>query len=92
LLPLGLESARRSKHYGDNVDGGLYAAVSDVYQYVKGPAAHAQSGETDFEGYGWSIKYFGEEKIHFTAGSGYGSKSVIIRALESGDFIKGEKL
>ncbi|MDN3689355.1 hypothetical protein [Cyclobacterium jeungdonense] len=43
--------------------------------------------ETDAEGYGWSIKYFGEDQIYFAAGSGYGTKSVIIRMPDSGDFI-----
>jgi len=98
----GLEYAQRSKHYGDNAGGGLYSTVSDLYKYVTGLEqnkilpreytdllfqSHVQSGKTDFEGYAWSIKYFGNEKIHFAAGSGYGTKSVIIRSPESGDFI-----
>jgi CubicO group peptidase (beta-lactamase class C family) len=98
----GLEFAQRSKHYGDNAGGGLYSTVSDLYTYVTGLEqnkvlpreytdllfrSHVQSGKTDFEGYAWSIKYFGNEKIHFAAGSGYGTKSVIIRSPETGDFI-----
>lgn len=98
----GLEFAQRSKHYGDNAGGGLYSTVEDLYTYVRGLEqhkilsktytdllfqAHVQSGETDFEGYTWSIKYFGDEKIHFAAGSGYGTKSVIIRSPDTGGFI-----
>lgn len=98
----GLETAQRSKHYGDNAGGGLYSTAGDLYKYVLAletnqllPEAytallfqpHAQSGETDFEGYAWSIKKFGDEKIHFAAGSGYGTKSVIIRMPDTGSFI-----
>lgn len=98
----GLEFAQRSKHYGDNAGGGLYSNPSDLFQFIKGLEdyrilsknyvdmmfqAHVQSGENDFEGYAWSIKYFGDEKLLFAAGSGYGTKSVIIRMPESGDFV-----
>lgn len=98
----GLEFAQRSKHYGDNAGGGLYSNPSDLFKFVQGLEdyrilskkyvdmmfkAHVQSGENDFEGYTWSIKYFGDKKIYFAAGSGYGSKSVIIRMAESGGFI-----
>jgi len=98
----GLEFAQRSKHYGDNAGGGLYSNPSDLFQFVKGLEdhiilskkyvdmmfqSHVQSGKNAFEGYAWSIKYFGDEKLHFAAGSGYGTKSVIISMPESGDFI-----
>jgi CubicO group peptidase (beta-lactamase class C family) len=98
----GLETAQRSKHFGDNAGGGLYSTPSDLYKFVTGLeenkllssnyvemmfTPHVQSGETDFEGYAWSIKYFGDEKLYFAAGSGYGTKSVLIRMPESGDFI-----
>lgn len=98
----GLEFAQRSKHFGDNAGGGLYSNPSDLFQFIKGLEdhtilskkyvdrmfqSHVQSGENEFEGYAWSIKYFGDEKLHFAAGSGYGTKSVIIRMPESGDFI-----
>jgi CubicO group peptidase (beta-lactamase class C family) len=98
----GLETAQRSKHFGDNAGGGLYSTAGDLYKYVLGLEAqkllpetytallfqpHVQSGETDFEGYAWSIKKFGGEKIHFAAGSGYGTKSVIIRMPDSGNYI-----
>ncbi|TPE45325.1 serine hydrolase domain-containing protein [Pontibacter mangrovi] len=98
----GLEFTQRSKHYGDNAGGGLYSSPSDLFQFVKGLEDHiilskkyvdmmfqsyVQSGENEFEGYAWSIKYFGNEKLHFAAGSGYGTKSVIVRMPESGDFI-----
>ena len=98
----GLEFAQRSKHYGDNAGGGLYSNPSDLYKFIKGIEdyrvltkkyaelmfqSHIKSGETDAEGYAWSIKYFGNEKIYFAAGSGYGTKSVIIRMPDSGNFI-----
>lgn len=98
----GLEEAQRSKHLGDNAGGGLYSNPRDLYQYVLGLEQHlvlseastellfkehVQSGDTDREAYAWSIKYFGEEKIYFSAGSGYGTKSVIIRMPGSGDYI-----
>ncbi len=98
----GLEFAQRSKHYGANAGGGLYSTVSDLYEFTIALEdheilneeftdlmfyPHVQSGESDFEGYAWSIKNFGNEKIHFAAGSGYGTKSVIIRIPETGDFI-----
>lgn len=34
-----------------------------------------------------SSNNFGDEKLHFAAGSGYGTKSVIIRSPETGGFI-----
>ena len=98
----GLEFAQRSKHYGDNAGGGLYSTPKDLYNYVTGLMnhevlsqtytkllfqEHIQSGETDWEAYAWSIKYFGDEKIYFAAGSGYGTKSVIIHMPASNDFI-----
>ncbi len=98
----GLEFAQRSKHYGDNAGGGLYSTPSDLFEFIKGLEdhtilskdyvdlmfqSHIQSGENEYEGYAWSIKYFGPEKLHFAAGSGYGTKSVMIRMPEAGDFI-----
>ncbi|WP_157893321.1 serine hydrolase domain-containing protein [Salegentibacter sediminis] len=98
----GLEFAQRSKHLGDNAGGGLYSTPSDLFKFIKAVEAnrllskeytkllfqpYVKSGETDFEAYVWSIKYFGEEKIYFAAGSGYGTKSVIIRLPETGGFI-----
>lgn len=98
----GLESQQRSKSYGENAGGGLYSTVGDLYKYVKALETnqllpenlrsllfkkHMQSGKNDFEGYAWSIKYFGPEKIHFAAGSGYGTKSVMIRMPASKDFV-----
>lgn len=102
LTPNGLEFAQRSKHYGDNAGGGLYSTPTDLYIFLKGLEeykvlpkkyidlmfqSHVATGERDAEGYAWSIKYFGEEKIYFAAGSGYGTKSVIIRMPDSGDFV-----
>lgn len=98
----GLETAQRSKHYGDNAGGRFYSTAGDLYKLVLGLEAHkllpetytallfqphAESGETDFEGYASSIKKFGDEKIHYAAGSGYGTKSVIIRMPDAGNFI-----
>lgn len=102
ISPNGLEFAQRSKHYGDNAGGGLFSTPADLFKFVRGLEnheilekqyvdmmfqSHVQSGGNEFEGYAWSIKYFGDEKLHFAAGSGYGTKSVIIRMPESGDFI-----
>ena len=98
----GLEFAQRSKHYGGNAGGGLYSTASDLYQYVRAIESHEllseettallftphiKSGETDAEGYAWSIKQFGDETLYFAAGSGYGTKSVMVRAPQSKDFI-----
>ena len=102
LSPNGLEFTQRSKHYGANAGGGLYSNPADLYQFIKGLEEgslltkkytdllfypHIKSGKKDAEAYAWSIKYFGDEKIYFAAGSGYGTKSVIIRMPDSGDFI-----
>ena len=91
-----------SKHYGENAGGGLYSTVSDLYQYVLALEnnqllpeklanllfeSHIESGNNEFEGYAWSIKNFGDEKIHFAAGSGYGTKSVIARSPDQNNFI-----
>lgn len=102
MTSTGLEFAQRSKHYGGNAGGGLYSTASDLYNYVLAIESHEllseastallftphiQSGETDAEGYAWSIKQFGDETLYFAAGSGYGTKSVMIRAPQSKDFI-----
>lgn len=98
----GLEFAQRSKHYGGNAGGGLYSTPNDLYQYMRAIeqhqllseettallfTPHINSGATDAEGYAWSIKQFGDETLYFAAGSGYGTKSVMIRAPQSQDFI-----
>ena len=102
LTSSGLESTQRSKHYGDNAGGGLYSTPSDLFKFIKGIEenkvlskeyvdmmfqAHSETGEGEAEGYAWSIKAFGEDKIYFAAGSGYGTKSVIIRIPDSNSFI-----
>ena len=102
LTSNGLEFAQRSKHYGDNPGGGMYSTVDDLYRYVTALeqnkllspeytqllfTPHVQSGENEFEGYTWSIKHFGDETIYFAAGSGYGTKSVLIRSPKKKNFI-----
>ena len=102
LTANGLEFAQRTKHYGENAGGGLYSTPSDLYRYIRALeegkllpkkhvellfTPHVQSGEGEYEGYAWSIKQFGDETLYFAAGSGYGTKSVIIRSPEHGGFI-----
>ncbi|MEW9798620.1 serine hydrolase domain-containing protein [Alteromonas sp. CYL-A6] len=102
LTPTGLTHAQRTKHLGVNAGGGLYSTADDLYRFMVAlqehtllPAAltdklfapHIQSGEGEYEGYLWSIKTFGDERLYFSAGSGYGTKSVMIRSPERGDFI-----
>jgi CubicO group peptidase (beta-lactamase class C family) len=98
----GLEYAQRAKHFGENAGGGLYSTVSNLYQYILAieshqllsPAwtkllftPHYESGGLNKEGYCWSIKQFGAETIYMASGSGYGTKSVIIREPASGTYI-----
>ena len=98
----GIESAQRSKHWGDNAGGGLYSTPSDLHRYVTAlktnkllPEAftallftpHVQSGSNEHEGYAWSIKQAGDDTLYFAAGSGYGTKSVMIQSADSARFI-----
>lgn len=102
LGPNGLEFAQRSKHYGTNAGGGLYSTPNDLYQFVLALEQqqllsetltelmfkpHIKSGENGAEAYAWSIQYFEDEVILFAAGSGYGTKSVMIRMPQTKDFI-----
>ncbi|WP_459073491.1 serine hydrolase [Halocola ammonii] len=102
FTPNGMEEAQRSKHLGENAGGGLYSTPSDLYDFVIALEehkllsesstdllfdCHIKTSDGECEGYCWSIKSFGADKIRFAAGSGYGTKSVIIRSPESGLFI-----
>lgn len=102
LSPQGLAFTERSKHYGENAGGGMYSTVSDLYRYARSMARHEilgalwgqrlftpyfQTGETDREGYGWSLKDIGGKTYYFSAGSGYGTKSVILYEPLQDDFI-----
>jgi CubicO group peptidase (beta-lactamase class C family) len=102
LTRSGVEAAQRSKHWGENAGGGLYSTPSDLYRFVLALehhellsqeltelmfTPHLKSGETDAEGYAWSLKKFGDADMHFAAGSGYGTKSVMVRLPASKDFI-----
>ncbi|MBE1300616.1 MAG: serine hydrolase [Alteromonadaceae bacterium] len=98
----GIAHAQRSKHFGDSAGGGMYSTVEDLYTFVLAIEnnsllseksknlmlhPHVASGQSDSEGYLWSLKSFGGENLLFAAGSGYGTKSVFIRMPESKDFI-----
>ncbi|MCC2616787.1 beta-lactamase family protein [Aestuariibacter halophilus] len=98
----GIESAQRSKHMGDNAGGGLYSTPSDLHVFVSALKnkellseastkllfkQHVKSSETEYEGYAWSIKKAGDDTLYFAAGSGYGSKSVMIQSSTSDRFV-----
>ncbi|WP_414829275.1 serine hydrolase domain-containing protein [Alteromonas sp. H39] len=98
----GIESAQRSKHWGDNAGGALYSTPSDLHRYVSALKnnkllseaftallfkPHIQSGSNDYEGYAWSIKQAGDDTLYFAAGSGYGTKSVMIQSADTDRFI-----
>ncbi|AKS42349.1 serine hydrolase domain-containing protein [Wenzhouxiangella marina] len=98
----GVVHAQRSKTLGESAGGGLYSTVADLHRFVRAlrqPGYLQQasldtmfapaSGElgSDYEALGWSIKYFGEERLWFAAGSGYGTKSVILYSPVTEEFI-----
>ncbi|RUO76339.1 serine hydrolase domain-containing protein [Pseudidiomarina taiwanensis] len=98
----GIASAQRAKHLGENAGGGLYSTVGDLYRFVlalennellaKDTLQLMLEPQFDIEGgdaasYGWTLKPFGAQTLMFASGSGYGTKSVLIRAPESDDFI-----
>ena len=97
----GVEAAQRSKHFGENAGGGLYSNPHDLYKFVLAIEKniliskeltelmlfpHFKSGNKA-EAYGWSIQQFGEQTIYLAAGSGYGTKSVVMRSPKQKDFI-----
>ncbi|SMO40604.1 serine hydrolase domain-containing protein [Gracilimonas mengyeensis] len=98
----GIEEAQRTKIIGPTAGGGLYSTPDDLYRFMlaleKGELlpdtlqaklfeAHVQTSENEAEGYAFSIKQFGDDTIRMAAGSGYGTKSVMIREPEPGLFI-----
>ena len=98
----GTETAQRSKHWGDNAGGALYSTPSDLHTFVSALKAnvllneastallftrHIATSETDYEGYAWSIKQAGDDTLYFAAGSGYGTKSVMIQSADTDRFI-----
>lgn len=101
MTPDGVEIAQRTKTLGESAGGGLYSTPGDLYRFVSALendtllgaamrdamfAAHTETGD-GHEGYAWSVKAFGPNPIRFAAGSGYGTKSVVVRDPASGDFI-----
>ncbi|MDC8831993.1 serine hydrolase domain-containing protein [Alteromonas gilva] len=102
MTPDGVSTAQRTKHLGDNAGGGMYSTVDDLYRFVVALesyqllneaitnamfAAHIQSQDGDSHGYGWTLKPFGDGMLRFAAGSGYGTKSVMVRSPDTEDFI-----
>lgn len=100
--PFGIEEAQRTKIIGESAGGGLYSTLNDLYQFTVNLenegilSAESQNllfkkhmvlSEGEAEGYAWSLKQFGPDQIRMAAGSGYGTKSVIIRDPVSGLFI-----
>ncbi|ASG65581.1 hypothetical protein CEW91_05275 [Idiomarina piscisalsi] len=98
----GVAMAQRTKHLGQNAGGGMYSTVSDLYSFVTSLEKNqllsektrqlmfkpqVEMGGGDFSSYGWTLKPFGEQILWFASGSGYGTKSVLVRAPESDDFI-----
>lgn len=102
LGPYGIEEAQRTKIIGESAGGGLYSTLNDLYHFTVSLenqeilSAESQNllfkkhmvlSEGEAEGYAWSLKQFGPDQVRMAAGSGYGTKSVIIREPESGLFI-----
>jgi CubicO group peptidase (beta-lactamase class C family) len=98
----GIETAWRTKHLGENAGGGLYSNPADLYVFVSALqeekllsepfqnqlfTSHVKSGKNEAEGYAWSIKNLGGQEYYMATGSGYGTKSVILFAPETGNFI-----
>lgn len=100
--PGGVVDAQRTKILGESAGGGLYSTPADLERFVRALeddtllneasrerlfAPHIGAGEGGHEAYAWSIKQFGPARLRFSAGSGYGTKSVVVRDPESGLFI-----
>lgn len=101
MTPFGPAEARRSKTHGQSAGGGMYSTPADLYRYVlaledqnflseKGSnllfGKHIEN-DGEFEAYAWSLKSFGNEQIRFASGSGFGTKSVLIRSPKEKNFI-----
>ncbi|MDX5408260.1 MAG: beta-lactamase family protein [Chromatiaceae bacterium] len=102
ISPEGVATAARSKHLGVNPGGGMYSNVNDLYQFMLALEQHKllsaetsrqmfqpqlTSADGDSHGYGWTLKPFGERVLYFAAGSGFGTKSVMLRSASQDDFI-----
>ena len=100
--PYGIEETQRTKIIGESAGGGLYSTLNDLYQFTVALEneeilsaesqdllfkKHIVLSEGEAEGYAWSLKQFGPDQIRMAAGSGYGTKSVIIREPKTGLFI-----
>jgi len=97
----GVAEAQRTKHLGQNAGGGMYSTVGDLYKFVVALEQHKLLREEttalmftphvdmggDATAYGWTLKPFGDSELRFASGSGYGTKSVVVRAVDSNDFI-----
>ncbi|WP_169930697.1 serine hydrolase domain-containing protein [Pseudidiomarina aestuarii] len=98
----GVASAQRAKHLGQNAGGGMYSTVNDLYRFVVAlennrllsaettqlmfkPQIEIDGG--DAASYGWTLKPFGNQTLVFASGSGYGTKSVMVRQSATDDFI-----
>jgi len=98
----GVASAQRTKHLGENAGGGMYSTVGDLYQFVMALeqhqlmsekttalmfAPHSEIDGGDAAAYGWTLKPYGDKTLRFASGSGYGTKSVLVRDADSDNFI-----
>lgn len=102
MSPLGVVAAQRTKTRGESAGGGLYSTVADLHAWTLALESDRLLGEQararlfqahvgepggDREAYAWSIKQFGDSTLRFAAGSGYGTKSVLIRDPDNNEFI-----
>ncbi len=102
LGPEGVVEAQRSKIVGESAGGGLYSTPRDLYRFVLAtedgsllspasetlmvtPQPEVEGGET--EAMTWSIQIDGESVLRMAAGSGYGTKSIVLRIPDSDSFI-----
>jgi CubicO group peptidase (beta-lactamase class C family) len=101
IQPGGAAETYRSKHQGDNAGGGLYSTPNDLALFIRALRNNTILGDSlaqklffphtnangEQEGYTFSIKQSGDSPMYMAAGSGYGTKSVILYTPKDGDFI-----
>lgn len=102
LTAQGIEQAQRTKTRGESAGGGIYSTPADLHRFLRaleddtllGPAMrarlfapHQRVDDQNAEAYAFSLKTFGDRKVRFAAGSGYGSKSALVRIEDTGEFI-----
>lgn len=101
MHPGGVAEAYRSKHQGDLAGGALYSTPADLAVFTQALNNNAILGDSlaqklffphthangEQEGYTFSIKQNGDTPMYMAAGSGYGTKSVILYTPKDGDFI-----